>query len=300
MKRIAAVLGLGSAFLVSGEAGRAQEGPEVSDPGEQVYAWGLNLPSFPSVPREIAAFPGGDESLTVDGAREYARRIRLALFEAARDAVAEIGRRECRPFVRVSFPDPEEWGISDLGSTDGEFLQSLVRTEAVACYSFPAQPGPALDLYTSADFRMEAESRIERMWPENGLSCVATKGVRFLLSPTEVCNRVDRLVEVGLASEHSQVTRNGSGDGLQKVFFKESLKTFVSTPGGLAFHYINYTRSVNLGRASRWVAPGKIQESQEAQMEELRERLRATSGGGSGRVSMELSPVHLVRLGPYR
>lgn len=247
--------------------------PTASDPGTLVYHWGLDLPDFPGAETEITRFGDEDGNLPPERAREYSRSIRIALFSAARDAISRIGQRGCEPSIRVSFPDTEEWGFEDLGSTDRKFFESLIRTEAVACYSFSAQPGSALDLYTSSGFRMDAESRIERMWQEGGLTCVATAGVPLLLSPTEVCNRVDRFVEASFASEHSQVTRNGSGDWLQKVFFKESLKTFVSTPGGLAFHYINYTRSVDLGRASRWIAPGKIEESQRSQMELLRARL---------------------------
>jgi hypothetical protein len=77
----------------------------------------------------------------------------------------------------------------------------------------------------------------------------------------------------GGAAEHQHVIRNGEGDGLQPVFFKESLETFRATPEGLALHYVNYSRSADLGPAGRWVAPGRVREVQERQMDLLRRRM---------------------------
>ncbi len=148
----------------------------------------------------------------------------------------------------------------------------MVRTEAVACFSTELTPRQALDLYTSPEFRKVAEPRIERAWTAGNTACVATKGVVLLLPPTEVCSQIDHLLEDDLAAEHSQAIRNGEADGLQTVFFKESLKIFVRTTDGLALHYINYSRSVDLGAASRWIAGGKVRESQERQIEAFRSR----------------------------
>jgi hypothetical protein len=63
----------------------------------------------------------------------------------------------------------------------------------------------------------------------------------------------------------------------QEVYFKESLKTFVKVPGGLALHYINFTRAQSLGRIERWVGTGQIEDSQKENVKEL---LRVLSGGG--------------------
>ena len=56
-----------------------------------------------------------------------------------------------------------------------------------------------------------------------------------------------RHVENGVTAEHSQVVSNPGGEDFQTVYFKESLKVFISVPDGLALYYINYTRSAKLG-----------------------------------------------------
>ena len=94
-----------------------------------------------------------------------------------------------------------------------------------------------------------------------------------LLDPTLACNRIDRMSVEGLASEHSQVVKNQGVDPFQDVFFKESLKTFVRIPGGIAYHYINYSRSVKLGRLKRAIGGGRIKASQEDNARALAARI---------------------------
>lgn len=250
-----------------------QELPADADPGGQLFHWGDTLSMDPGVVDEMATFGTGGRSLGSQAAGRYAGMIRASVFGAARDALDAMERSGCEPFVRVSFPEPEEWGAVGLDSPEEEFLKGMVKTEAVACYSTSTPPERALDIYTDSEFRMEAESRIQRMWTQDGLSCVSTKGVPLLLAPTEVCNRVNRFTVSDLAAEHSQVVRNASEEGLQRIFFKESLKTFLVIPRGLGFHYVNYSRSLDLGGPTKWAARGKIGGSQEGQMEQLRRRI---------------------------
>ncbi len=76
-----------------------------------------------------------------------------------------------------------------------------------------------------------------------------------------------------MAAEHSQVVWNEGQDPYQDVYFKESVKTFVRIPGGLALHYLNYSRTTNMGRMQRWVGTGSIEGSQEDSAELMAQRL---------------------------
>ena len=247
------------------------QAPEGSHTGlARISEWLDQLMIQPGVTEELARFRKNGEGLNAAFPRAQVERFRSASLSSLRSALDRILQDGCTSFVEVTFPKPEEWGVTELGEVDEEFLEGVVRTEAVACFQSTVSPGEALEIYTSPTFRMEAESRIEAMWEEGGTTCIHTGGVPLLLSSTETCNQVTRLLEAEVASEHSQVVRNATDEGIQPVFFKESLKTFLSTPGGLAFHYINYSRSVDLGRASRWVAGRKIRDSQQKQVEALR------------------------------
>jgi hypothetical protein len=107
------------------------------------------------------------------------------------------------------------------------------------------------------------------------------------VEPTRVCNRIQDFREDGVAAQHSQVVFNQGVKPYEDVYFKESLKTFVRIPGGMALHYINFARAGNLGRVERWVGPGQIEGSQKGNAEELQRWLRRRdSDPGVGPVSM--------------
>jgi hypothetical protein len=125
-------------------------------------------------------------------------------------------------------------------------------------------------MYVGPDFRLSAESRIARMWPDSVGACIETHGAYGLVDPTLVCNRTQELSSERLAAQHSQAVFNEEREGYQLVFFKESMKTFVRTNGGIGFHYINFTRAGDLGRVKRWLGRGRIEASQRKTVEELR------------------------------
>jgi len=192
-------------------------------------------------------------------------------------------------------------GKSDLalpeGSTGEErkawerFEESLIRTEMVACLETEnPDPEAVLQIYVSPEFRMVAESRIIDMWEDEEGACMETKGVLSLVEPTRVCNRIQDFRAEGVAAQHSQVVFNEGRKPYEDVYFKESLKTFVRIPGGMALHYINYARAGNLGRLERWAGPGQIRGSQEGNVAELQRRLRR---GASGPPSPPTDPGRL-------
>ena len=98
-------------------------------------------------------------------------------------------------------------------------------------------------------------------------------GVKLLLDPIKCCDRIAALQIEDGALQHAQTVRNTGDGGYQAVYFKESLKTFVRLPDGLALHYINYTRTVSLGGIKATVARGKIEESERKAVEEIGRRL---------------------------
>jgi hypothetical protein len=271
MNRAALVSAL--SILASAFGAGAQDVAVSLSPGERVVEWVHGLRIDPGVGSEMRRFNTGDSGLGTRFTQVQAERFREAVARSAGESLGRIESEGCRPSVEVSFPEPGQWGTPELSSPEERFLRGVVRTEAVACFHTELTPRQALDLYTSPDFRMVAEPRISRAWTPGDTACVATKGVVLLLSRTEVCSQVSHLLEDDLAAEHSQAIRNGEDHRLQPVFFKESLKTFVRTPSGLALYYINYSRSADLGAASRWIAEGKIRESQERQIEAFRSRI---------------------------
>jgi hypothetical protein len=254
--------------------------PATSRPGliDVVDRWAASLPLDPGVDRELERY-GGERRQALP----EAYRSALALYLRGR-VTAEAGARiqeflegGCTPFVHVSFgPDaaalPPEFRVS--GSMETRFVDGLTRVESVACFSADGLAAKgALELYTSPDFRRASESRIREIREEGDLSCVETAGVPALLAPSRACNRITHLIQGPIASEHSQVVSNGEGSRLQPIYFKESLKTFVEVPGGLAFHYVNYTRSADLGAISRGIGRRAVKDAEERRIREFRRRL---------------------------
>lgn len=250
---------------------------------ENLADWGSSLELDPRISREILRFQNGT-GLSEAQAQAFARAVRSRVFSAAAGRVSTLMTGACTPFVDVTMGEPDLDMATELTGPERKgwerFENSVIRTEMVACLQTEVgDPAEVLELYVSPEFRMVAESRIVDMWEDQEGACMETKGVLSLVEPTRVCNRIQDFRSEAVAAQHSQVIFNEGRKPFEDVYFKESLKTFVKIPGGVALHYINYARAGNLGRLERWAGPGQIRGSQEGNVAELEKRLRARSRG---------------------
>ncbi len=234
--------------------------------------WLATLPLDARIADEMGRFTHDGTELS-EGYRSamVASMRELIMMEADR-AVAALLLGPCEPSVEVTYPrkDDNDQEIE----AEKEFEKSFIRTEMFACFETSLEdPTAALEIYTDGEFRKEASSRIEEVWAEGDLSCVETDGIAALLSPTKSCNSIRRFSESRMAAEHSQVVWNEGQDPYQDVYFKESVKTFVQVPGGLALHYLNYSRTTNMGRMQRWFGTGRIEDSQRDSAKLMAQRL---------------------------
>ncbi len=234
--------------------------------------WLAALPLDTRIAGEMGRFTHDDAELNAGYRSAMVATQRGFLTREVDQAVAALLLGPCEPSVEVTYPrkDDNDQEIK----AEKEFEKSFIRTEMFWCFETSQDdPTAALEIYTDADFRMEASSRIEGVWAEGDLSCVESGGIRALLSPTKSCSLISRLLENGMAAEHSQVVWNEGQDPYQDVYFKESVKTFVRIPGGLALHYLNYSRTTNMGRMQRWLGTGSIEDSQKDSAELMAQRL---------------------------
>jgi hypothetical protein len=234
--------------------------------------WLAALPVDTRIAGEMGRFTHDDSLLSAGYRSARVANMRGLVTTEVDQAVAALLLGPCEESVEVTYPwqndnDPEV-------EAEKDFSKSFIRTEMFACFETNLDdPTAALEIYTDREFRMEASSRIEEVWAEGDLSCVESGGIRALLSPTKSCNSIARFVESGMAAEHSQVVRNEGQDPYQDVYYKESVKTFLQVPGGLALHYLNYSRTTNMGRMQRWLGTGSIEDSQKDSAELMAERL---------------------------
>jgi hypothetical protein len=266
-------------------------------PDSGIVAWVRGVDPGPGVEQELERWrsPRGD-GLSTSYRGELARLVRTEVGDAADRAVAAFREGTCVPGTQVTFGPgalgppghatlPASTPAGSAPSRDeARFQEGLVRVEATAC--FPAavpDPEAALVLYTSPEVRMEGEPRIRAIHQEEGDTCVETRGVTGLLAPTLTCHRIHRFTGEGIAAEHSQLVANpgdGRRSGFQAIYLKESVKTFVALPGGgLALHYVNVTRSGDLGRIERWVGSGAIRDGEKRKVEVLGRYLEAGRKG---------------------
>lgn len=240
--------------------------------------WAASLEIDSRVPDELARFRDGGRRLPGSYVHELPAAARRDLVDRAERAVARLAKSGCEPSLDVSFDEPPapERPEGRRSGVQEAFEESLLRIEMVACIaSGEVDPDEALRIYTDPEFRRSVESRIERIWTEDGLSCVETAGVSGFLDPARACNRIERYRAPSAAAEHSQVVANRiPGDASYEiVYFKESLKTFVRIPGGVALHYAHLSRSADLGRLSRWIGAGRVRDAEERKVAALERAL---------------------------
>jgi hypothetical protein len=252
-----------------------QPAPEAREVPVQVEEFLLQLPVQPGVDAEIARFQDG--RLPPSYRAEFARAARRRLGTEVRDLLAQMVQDGCTPGVSVEFPGQEFSGIQDLTSLEKDFEDSMVLTRSSSCHRTDLPPEELLGIYSSRDLRMAAQSRMEDVYEEDGLTCYAVGGVPILLAPTRSCNDVTQATWPGAAAEHSQSVRS-EAEGHQPVYFKESLKAALELQDGVVgLVHVTVTRSTGLGGLEKRLGRGKIEESVRRQAEVLAERLR--SGG---------------------
>jgi carbon monoxide dehydrogenase subunit G len=249
----------------------AFEPPAPPPPADAVRSWLDSLPLDPRVVDELAAF----EDLDPDHAAELAAGVRRLVVAEVPARLSEAIDGDLRDFLVVDFPDPGfATGEKPEDDTADDLEDSFVRTETVAFFpGATMSPEDALRLWVSPEFRKRVSSRITGVRDEGDLYCVDTKGVGPFLDPMSSCAAIHELVRPDICSQHSQVVANGDGDGLQRVFFKESVKTFVRLPDGLLLHYLNYARTKGMGGLTKRIGRGKIEGAQEKAVEELAREL---------------------------
>jgi len=254
---------------------------------EEIRSWGDSLSLDQRVLTELGRFPA-EEQVEEELLLEFAREIRSRVFQGIESFSGSLASGGCEASIDVrigdlDFSDLEERVGEDAFSNEAweKFLKSLIRTEMIVCLETAYTPSEILQHYISPEFRMKSQSRIVEMWSDSVGSCMETKGAYGLVDPTRICNRTKEIHSEDLAAQHSQVVFNEGEGPFQAVYFKESLKSFVRFPGGVALHYINYTRAANLGRLERWIGSGKIEDSQKDTVEELHRWLRGEGRPGS-------------------
>lgn len=243
-----------------------------------VAAWLDSLPVDERAIDAIALFAREKRSEFDDG---YAGRLAAGIRRlVGADVERQLGRLSegvRTPFIDVTILDPgfaSVGGKPDDSKTAREFEKSFVRIEVLAFFkNDTTPPRTALGMYTDPDFRKTVSSRLKSVWNEGEEVCVEMSSVKLVLDPVKCCDRVAELHLDDISLQHAQTVRNTGGGGYQAVFFKESLKTFVRLPDGLAFHYVNYTRTVGMGGIKGKVGRGKIEESERKAVEEIGRRL---------------------------
>ena len=248
---------------------------------DRLEGWLLSLESDPRTVSEISEFRHREASLDEGFGKRIVADIRRLVVQESSTSIRNLMAGERTPFINVGYPDAgfadPEGQPPDLGE-ERRFETSFIRTEVIALFNDnKTSPETALRQYTAPEFRKSTSSQLKELTEENGLVCVETKGLRFVLEPTLSCNRIQELHLPGVSAQHSQVVANPGGDEFQNVYFKESLKVFLSVPEGLALYYLNFTRTTDLGAMSKVVGRGKISQSQQKAIDEMQRRMKCDS-----------------------
>ena len=255
--------------------------PAISDesPEFRLYGWLDSLAIDPGTIAELQRF-SADEGDWPEGSEErLAAMFRARVLADVARAARSIADGKHEPYVRVSYLEPGDFARGGQETQDKrgrKFEEGVIRTEQVGFLAGEeTTPLQALSTFVDPGFRKQTSSRIEEINEEDGLSCIRTKGMWGLLDPTSTCNQIHILDGPDVAAEHSQVVDNPDGEDFQSIYFKESVKIFFATPSGLAFYYINYTRSSKLGSLKKKFGRGKIEDSQRERVAALVEALKA-------------------------
>jgi hypothetical protein len=273
--RLALLLGFG---ITTGLVAQETPGDVSRELPDIVSTFVSSLSTHPGVDDEIARFDDG--RLDPAYRRAFAEFARNRVTTTVVERLHEMIREGCSSGVSVDFPGERFTGRPDPTSTEKDFEDSIVLTRSTACYTTDILPEELLRVYSSRDVRMAAQSRMEDVYQEDGLTCYAVGGVPLLVGATRSCNEVRGTATERIAMDHSQTVWSEEEDH-QPVFFKESVKAAVRLDDGrIGLVHVTLTRSTGLGGLEKRLGRGKIEDSLRQQTEVLAERLRDSSNLG--------------------
>ena len=263
--------GLSAPFAFQGPSGGESRDATVA-------AWADSLPLDKRATDGIEHYAEESRSSFDEGyASQLAAGVRRLICADVERQLKRLSEGVRTPFIEVSILNPgfaSAGGQAPGNNLEKSFEESFVRTEVLAFFEHETvSPGTALEMYTDGGFRKTVSSRIKRIWNEGEEVCYEVGGVKLLLHPFKYCDRVEELHQEDLAIQHAQTVRNEGDGGYQTVFFKESMKTFVRLPDGLALYYINYSRMVDTGGIRGKIARSQVAGSEKKADEELGRRL---------------------------
>lgn len=269
----------------AGQTPASQTPPEQTQMGQApdavpaaVSSFVSSLSTHPGVDTEIARFEDG--RLTPEYRRAFADFARTRVTAVVVDRLEEILQDGCSAGVSVDFPGERFTGRPDPSNTEKDFEDSIVLTRSSACYSTHVSPEELLRIYSSREVRMAAQSRMEDVYQEDGLTCYAVGGVPLLVGATRSCNEVNGTATERFALDHSQTVWSEEDDH-QPVFFKESVKVATRLDDGrIGLVHVTLTRSTGLGGLEKRLGRGKIEDSLRQQTEVLAERLNDSASSG--------------------
>jgi hypothetical protein len=241
-----------------------------------------SLPVDPGVFEQLERFEQDEGDWPDDTPERFVRTFRERVRTDVARGMQQLASGDLEPYVNVNYLSTRDFAHGREETKDDvgrKFEEGVIRTEQLAF--FPGEttpPAEALAVFVDPEFRKQNSSRIEELVEEGNESCLRTKGVRALMDPTWVCNRVTYFRTDSVAAEHSQVIANRGDDDFQTIYFKESVKVLVKTESGLALFYINYTRGAKLGSFKKKFGRGRIEDAQRDRAASLSERLRETRG----------------------
>lgn len=276
-------LGITTGLAGQTSSDQTSNGPNLRDQSSDplsgaVSTFVSSLPTHPGVDSEIARFDDG--RLTPEYRQAFADFARTRVTDVVVARLEEMLRDGCSADVSVDFPGERFTGRPDPSNTEKDFEDSIVLTRSSACYSTDIVPEELLRIYSSREVRMAAQSRMEDVYQEDGLTCYAVGGVPLLVGATRSCNDVTGTATERLAVDHSQTVWSEDDDH-QPVFFKESVKVAIRLDDGrIGLVHVTLTRSTGLGGLEKRLGRGKIEDSLRQQTEVLAERLSAPASPG--------------------
>ena len=152
----------------------------------------------------------------------------------------------------------------DTQSTEKNFVNSVFRVESAYCI----QNASVAEVYTtfmSSEYRLDVMPRLGRYSHNGQETCIGTEAVPGVLKPSQYCMTVNTLKKTDSIVSHSILNNSTFSSGYQPVYYREEVLVIAAVSSQTTGIYrVTFTRSDDLGMASKFLIQSTVDSSQEA------------------------------------
>ena len=189
--------------------------------------------------------------------------LRRRISYLASSAHSKFLAGQCKPatYFKVFTSDNVPF---DINSTESAFINSIFRIESAYCIQ-GSTVEEVYQTFMSSEYRLDVMPRLGQYSHNGRQTCIGTDAVPGVLKPSHYCLSVQSQKTDSSIISHSILNESTFNSTHQPVYYREEVLVIAKVSSDVTGIYrVTFTRSDDLGMASKFLIQSTVDSSQES------------------------------------